>query len=245
MRGVFDDKDFKAPASQRDTELTLGVGALLLVVCGFLLICVLCFGLGYAVGHRGGQSTSATGQAAAAGAQPSLPISGSPGSGSRSKPSATAQPVVPGPAQNAPPQGVGSQPGATGLPQSAAAAAVPKAALPASNSAALQSAPLGQLQVRPAFPSAASGPQTASASSAQPAVPPAASVMVQIAAVSNDEDAEVLVGALRKHGYEVSARRDPADNLIHVRIGPFNDRNEADRWRQKLLDDGYNAIVQP
>jgi len=33
--------------------------------------------------------------------------------------------------------------------------------------------------------------------------------------------------------------------LIHVRIGPFKTRDEADAWRQKLLNDGYNAIVQP
>jgi cell division septation protein DedD len=69
--------------------------------------------------------------------------------------------------------------------------------------------------------------------------------MVQIAAVSHEEDANVLVDALRKHGYAVSARREPADNLIHVRIGPFNDRNEANRWRLKLLNDGYNALIQP
>jgi cell division septation protein DedD len=30
-----------------------------------------------------------------------------------------------------------------------------------------------------------------------------------------------------------------------VRIGPFKTRDEAEIWRQKLLNDGYNAIVQP
>ena len=45
--------------------------------------------------------------------------------------------------------------------------------------------------------------------------------MVQIAAVSNPEDASVLTNALRKRGYTVTARREPADGLIHVRIGPF------------------------
>jgi cell division septation protein DedD len=69
--------------------------------------------------------------------------------------------------------------------------------------------------------------------------------MVQIAAVSHQEDAEVLAGALRKRGYAVSTRRDSLDNLIHVRIGPFNNRDEANRWRLKLLNDGYNAMIQP
>jgi cell division septation protein DedD len=69
--------------------------------------------------------------------------------------------------------------------------------------------------------------------------------MVQIAAVSQQEDADVLVNALRKRGYAVTARREAADNLIHVRIGPFTSRDEANRWRQKLTSDGYNAIIQP
>jgi cell division septation protein DedD len=69
--------------------------------------------------------------------------------------------------------------------------------------------------------------------------------MVQIAAVSNPQDAEVLVNALRKRGYSVTVRREFTDNLIHVRIGPFNSRGEANQWRQKLLNDGYNAIIEP
>jgi hypothetical protein len=53
------------------------------------------------------------------------------------------------------------------------------------------------------------------------------------------------MSALKKRSYAVVARRDPIDGLIHVRIGPFRVRVEADAWRQKLLKDGYNAIVQP
>ena len=69
--------------------------------------------------------------------------------------------------------------------------------------------------------------------------------MVQIAAVSHPEDAEVLVSALRKHGYAVAVHRDPSDTLMHVQVGPFPSHNDAVAMRQKLLNDGYNAIVQP
>ena len=69
--------------------------------------------------------------------------------------------------------------------------------------------------------------------------------MVQIAAVANPEDAVVLGTALRKRGYAVTAQRDAGDGLIHVRIGPFGSRDEANGWRLKLQNDGYNAIVQP
>ena len=86
-------------------------------------------------------------------------------------------------------------------------------------------------------------PQTAP--NVRPALPPNMQLMVQIAAVANPEDANVLVAALRKRGYPVIATREPADGLIHVRIGPFSSHDEANRWRDKLLGDGYNAVVQP
>ncbi|MGC1462668.1 MAG: SPOR domain-containing protein [Terracidiphilus sp.] len=234
MRGVFVDKANEEPKLRSDTELTLGAGTLLLIFFGLALVCGLCFGLGYTVGHRGGQSTTAAGQQPAAGSPTSAQGSASP-----LKPSAMAQTAAPTAAQS------GQQPVATGLPQSAAAAVVPIVGQQNSNPAPAQSTTSAQPQVRPALPPVETATQTLSASSAQPVAPRAASLMVQIAAVSHEEDASVLVGALRKRGYAVDARRDPADNLIHVRIGPFNDRNEANRWRLKLLNDGYNAMIQP
>ena len=69
--------------------------------------------------------------------------------------------------------------------------------------------------------------------------------MVQVAAVSHDEDAQVLVSSLRKRGYNVSVRHEQQDTLSHVQVGPFASRDAAKAMRQKLLDDGYNAIVKP
>jgi cell division septation protein DedD len=86
---------------------------------------------------------------------------------------------------------------------------------------------------------------TGSGSGVQPAFASTGGTMVQIAAVSHSEDADVLVSALRKHGYAVSTRRDPADGLLHVQVGPFASRGDAVAMRQKLLNDGYNAIVEP
>ena len=68
--------------------------------------------------------------------------------------------------------------------------------------------------------------------------------MVQIAAISKQEDADVLVAALRKRGYSAVVRNDPKDNLLHVQIGPFATRDEARAMRAKLLADGYNAILK-
>jgi cell division septation protein DedD len=68
--------------------------------------------------------------------------------------------------------------------------------------------------------------------------------MVQIAAVSRQEDADVLVAALKKRGYNVIVRNEPRDSLLHVQIGPFATRDEAKAMRAKLLADGYNAILK-
>jgi DedD protein len=70
-------------------------------------------------------------------------------------------------------------------------------------------------------------------------------LMVQVAAVSNPEDANALTSALRRRGYPVIAQRELGDGLIHVRVGPFPTRDEAGQWRMRLLNDGYNAVVQP
>jgi cell division septation protein DedD len=67
--------------------------------------------------------------------------------------------------------------------------------------------------------------------------------MVQIAAVARQEDAAVLVSALRQRGYGVVVRREPHDKLLHVQVGPFADRMAATAIKQKLLSDGYNAII--
>jgi DedD protein len=240
MRGVFDDEELE-PAKprrdidRRDTELTLGSGSLLMLFAGLVLLCAVCFGLGYALGHRG----SAAAVAAALPA-PAQPIEAN---NTLAKPSATAQAEQAPSADTADPgqPAAGAAPDANATPDSQAApAAAPSNGAP------------GQPAVHPALVSAPAAGQSVQAAPAagvqpaiaQPAPTPAGSVMVQIAAVSHAEDADVLANALRKRGYAVTARRDPTDNLIHVRIGPFATLAEANSWRVKLLGDGYNAVVQ-
>jgi cell division septation protein DedD len=224
MRGVFDDEEPEPEQSRRDTELTLSSMTLLGIFFGLVLLCGLCFGLGYTLGRHGSRQPLTAGQSSS-GAQTTLQANIS-----RPKPPATA------PTGAAP----GQQSVVVNLPQSAA----PGAGL----AATAQSSEPVQPQVRPALPAVAStvqSEQPAVASSVAQAFPPTGPLMVQIAAVSHQEDADVLVSALRTRGYAVVARHEAADGLIHVRIGPFSSRDVANRWRLKLLGDGYNAIVQP
>ena len=237
MRGAFDDDQLERAKPRRDTELTLGSGAQLGLSLGLVLLCGLCFGLGYKVGHQNAPVSSTASLPAGAAVQaPTLATA------SRPKPSAIAPTnAAPPPAHavvNLPPSSA-VNPNADTNPVANSQPVYPSAG----NSA------LSQPQVKPALPTQAESPQPAIRSSAgltvEPAIATAGSPMVQIAAVSEPEDADVLVNALRKRGYAVSARRDATDHLIHVRIGPFASRDEANLWRQRLLNDGYNAIVQP
>lgn len=68
--------------------------------------------------------------------------------------------------------------------------------------------------------------------------------MVQVAAVSKQEDANALVDALRKKQYPVFIASAPGDALFHVQLGPFSDPKDADAMRSRLLSDGYNPIVK-
>ncbi|HTW80246.1 MAG TPA: SPOR domain-containing protein [Terracidiphilus sp.] len=232
MRGVFDEEDLEPVRPRQDTELTLGSGTLLAIFFGLVLLCGLCFGLGYAMGHRSAQNTIAS----APGANASQPVA----AGSEAKPSAAAQPAAPTTDALTTPSAMDAAQAST-LPAGAAPQTFPAG----SNSA--QPAVNGQLQVRPAL-----APGTGAAPAAGPAatgavhsaLESAATFMVQIAAVSNQEDADVLTTALRKRGYAVTEKREPMDNLIHVRIGPFATAAEANSWKNRLLNDGYNAIVQ-
>src|ERR1700739_1295651 len=222
----FSKEELESDETVRDTDLTLGGGTLLALVGGLLLLCVICFGLGYARGHRSSPDQAASNLRPAPDSRPSItPV------GSASKPGAAGQ--------------------APARPQTLVTADVPTTASDTSfptaqvvPAAADKNTASSQPQVKPALVGQTSEAPSSSAIQVMPAMTKSQGWMVQIAAVSHPEDAEVLVNALRQHGYSVTARRDVGDSLIHVQTGPFVNRNDANAMRQKLLNDGYNAIVQ-
>jgi len=242
MRGVFDDEEIHSSRQHADTELTLGSGMLLAIFLGLVLLCGLCFGMGYALGHRGSGPTAITAPRPAPDQEPLQANVGIP------KPSAIAEtPVAPAAPTDGADQAGGSATGSNGAASGATSGeAIAQTASTAAPAASGVAAASGAPQVHPAL--MANGAAQPGAYAPAQAVHPALAqppVMVQIAAVSNAEDAEVLVNALRKRNYPVTARRDPGDNFIHVRIGPFSTRAIAEQWKNKLLNDGYNAVVQP
>lgn len=104
--------------------------------------------------------------------------------------------------------------------------------------------------------------QRTAASTVTPVVQPAATVkapssldvkpavsgsfVVQIAAVTREEDAAALAGALRKKNYSVFVVNNPVvhDKFYHVQVGPFATLQDADAMKSKLTGEGYNPIVK-
>jgi pilus assembly protein CpaC len=124
------------------------------------------------------------------------------------------------------------------LPPGPATAAVASAAM--SDPALLAFADPGTRRPAAKGPEATSSAKTLSRETAiaEPAK------MVEIMASSHESDADAMVAALKRHGYDVAVNRNPADPLLHLDVGPFTNKGEAELMRQRLLRDGYNATIK-
>lgn len=216
-------------------EITLGTRSLLGIFFGLVLICSIFFGLGYSVGRGSTPKTAANptadGTALAANGNLGKPSAQQTLTAASTSPDATATDEAP--AETGPALEPAADPG-TGVGSNSPTSAT-KAAMPASAPAAA---------VKPAgFPSEEPGATSVTLKPAVATVAPGG-IMVQVAAISVPQDANVLVDALKKRGYTAVIRNEPQDKLLHVQLGPFASRGEANAMRTKLLADGYNAVVK-
>jgi cell division septation protein DedD len=234
MRSLLDTEEEEETTAR---EITLSTASLLGIFFGLVLICGVFFGFGYSLGR----GTEQGAQAASLGTGPGSSAAESDDSAANQESAPPARDDVQAPAKAAPPVAVepakpddaedASDKSATAAPSKH----VSQALVAATGSAAAivppaRVAPPATVAVTPA-PVAAPAPGTGKP-------------MVQIAAVARQEDADVLVSALRQRGYGVVVRSEPQDKLLHVQVGPFADRTQATAIKQKLLSDGYNAIVK-
>ena len=222
---------------QTDTEITLGMRSLLGIFFGLVLICGVFFGFGYSLGRGSSSSprpaSPSTSESAAEtnrpkpAAQQDLASSVSQTASTSADSSDGAQPQY-----TAEPGGPVRRP-VTGEAETNTALRKPSASVvkPVTQEATMATAPP---KPAPAIASAIAAPPVAKAlpavnlavyghgdclsdsnfatSGPMPAVAaPAVPTMVQIAAVSRQEDADVLVSALKKHGYNVVVRNEPKD----------------------------------
>lgn len=206
----------------REEEITLGTGRLLGLFFGLVIVCALFFSLGFTLGRR------------------SEPVAAA---------STTTPAIVGGEAKPSP-----ARAETTFKPDCATPSACPETA-PKSTTDELtfykaveQNEPKAKLEP-PAPPAAARG--TSRTVESKPATPEShragmlgTGYMVQVAAVSKQEDAAALVQALRKKSYPVISTSGPIDRFYHVQVGPFADMKDAEATRSKLIGDGYNPILK-
>ncbi|MGA7156510.1 MAG: SPOR domain-containing protein [Acidobacteriaceae bacterium] len=115
-------------------------------------------------------------------------------------------------------------------------------ATPAAAPAETPSAPANSEAVPPPAVVNPAGPATSATTAEQPAA--TGTYMVQVAAVSHEEDAQLLVNALKAKGYPVSAHTEPSDKFFHIQVGPFTSMKDATAAKQRLVADGYQPIIK-
>ena len=214
------DTDLDEPGIQ-DREISLGATTILGIFFALALLCAVFFGFGYSMGRRSAQSVPNLGEVTTRSENStSKPTPGSP-AGQAAKPTAdtTQSAIVPLDAPNAASED--SPPPPTPIK---AAAPSPRVDAPVEVAPKPTSKPAGIIPVAAALPS------------------PGSSV-VQVAAMSHQEDADVVAADLKRRGYAVAIRREPQDKLFHVQIGPFPTKKETDAMRQRLQTDGYNSVI--
>jgi DedD protein len=247
MNSLFDEDDREEPKS--DADLTLGIGSLLSIFFGVVLICGIFFGFGYSMGRRNSHATVAP--AASTSPIPANELSGAPlkpeqpdaaapsEEANAAHPDASKSATAKPPAQD---EAVTSKPAKAPAPP-AAPAKTTRVAESTTPDPSLNAVPFTHRAPLPSKPHAGVMAPLAQAPGDSPIVP-GQPIMVQIAAVSRQEDAEVLAGALRKRGFNPTVRPGTGDKFFHVQVGPFTDKTQADAMKQHLLADGYNAIVK-
>lgn len=237
MSRLLDDENDLLP--QRDRELTLSTGSILGIFLGLVLLCAVFFGFGYNLGRKSAVTVpSATTTSPDEAAQPTAAPGSNPFSDFKTAPSSPAAAPAAATGTAAVPAAPASETSSTSL----ASTPPPATPAPVTHPASARRPPAAISPKAAALTPAASN--HAATASSLPAVAPKGAFVVQVAAVSRKDDADLLVGALRAKGYPVAERTEPQDKLIHIQVGPYATRTDAEAMREKLVLDGYNAIVK-
>jgi DedD protein len=211
-------------SGEQDREISLSTTTILGIFFALALLCAVFFGFGYSMGRKSAQPVSGASSEVTTKSEnsnskpaPGSPANPSTSSALRQAPGEAQSDIVPLDSQNA------------------AAQASP---LTPSLVKTVATSPRSEMTSKFATKTAGIIPVAA-------ALPSPGSSVVQVAAMSHQEDADVVAVDLKRRGYTVAVRHEPQDKLFHVQIGPFGNKKEADSMRQRLQTDGYNnAIVK-
>jgi DedD protein len=208
-------------SAEQDREISLSTTTILGIFFALALLCAVFFGFGYSMGRKSVQPVAGPAEVTTGSeSNSSKPSPGSPVNPAAGKQSAgtTQSAILPLDSSNAQPQD------SSQIPSPTKAVPSPRSEPPAEAAPRPASKPAGIIPVAAAMPS------------------PGSSV-VQVAAMSHQEDADVVAVDLKRRGYTVAIRRETQDKLFHVQIGPFGNKKEADAMRLRLQTDGYNSAI--
>lgn len=229
MSRLLDDDQDDLP--ERERELTLSTAAILAIFLGLVLLCAIFFGFGYNLGRKSSTVSNAPLPAAAHDTEPA-------GTESSTFDNFKPSPNSPSASSSTTPVSTTRTPAVANTPANETkSVTVPARTTPAP-------APTVARPVPP--PASNASTSTHASQPAAPAIAPGGAFVVQIAAISgtHKDDADLLSSALRGRGYTVSERTDPQDKLIHVQVGPFATKADAEAMRERLIVDGYNPIIK-
>jgi DedD protein len=223
-----------ADTTQQDQSVGgLAARHLVLVFLAGVAVCAVFFSLGFFVGYHE-RTTEAATPTERVSAPPAIPPTVNP-------PIETVQPEpktrAPITAPTVPPSEV--QPGSQAPP-------TPSSMPPGANQATAPEASPGPTN------SAAEAEEVASATLPPAAHPKVGEVgggfTVQVVAARAKRDAEKLVSVLKAHGYPVflvaPGRAGSKDSLFRVQVGPFSSRQDAERVRAKLHQEGFRPFIR-
>lgn len=78
----------------------------------------------------------------------------------------------------------------------------------------------------------------------EPPLIPRGAIVLQIAALTKDEDALAMASALQERNFPAFVLRPSADNYYRVQVGPYADVKSADQAKRSLESAGFKVIVK-
>jgi cell division septation protein DedD len=198
-------------------------------------LCAVFFSLGFFLGHkeRSPESGLATEQVPSSSDAPSALNSPAQQSASDASSAAAATPAAASSDQGraaAPPHG---------SPDSSATSSAAETPAPAHDEPSTGSAVKPTPAPRVALQTSIGGPAKK--------IPPG--LLVQVAALGNQQDANNMVSVLQSRGYPAlmltPEQAHASDNLFRVVAGPYKTRADSEKARSKLVAEGFKPFIRP
>lgn len=208
-----------AKNSERPGDLVLENRHLLLIFFAFIALSGVFFALGYIVGRNTFSPSAATAHADTADAESSAKPSPMPPAAYylRATPPTTAAADQPPEQAEVPPELQFDQTLGEQTPEA---------------------------KLEPAGSEGSAAAQAGAANQPIAAVPAPAGILVQVSALTRQEDADTLVRLLKEKKLPVMVTAGTSDALFHVVIGPYQSDAEAQQVKRLLEEDGFQPIIK-